>query len=188
MNSKKFTPIQLTYCNDSLKNYETELATKTKYINDLKELLSNYIFKIEDLNIFKEQPTAVLDNLITENYKADFPPYVSNNKIAEFVGINLHSFNAVFEALQTIQIEIDYNTLEAIKPDFGIYTTNEDQNRAFNLISMALESVMKLNSKLKVHVFPLDLIKSMNNTCRFNFAENRIEVSPSFIQSIKENK
>ena len=67
MNSKKFTPIQLTYCNDSLKNYETELATKTKYINDLKELLSNYIFKIEDLNIFKEQPTAVLDNLITEN-------------------------------------------------------------------------------------------------------------------------
>jgi hypothetical protein len=186
MNSKKFTPIQLTYCNDSLKNYETELATKTKYINDLKELLSNYIFKIEDLNIFKEQPTAVLDNLITENYKNDFPPYVSNLKIAEFVGINLHSFNAVFEALQSIQVEIDYNTLEAIKPDFGVYTTNESQNQAYRLISMALEGVMKLNSKLKVHVFPLDLIKSLNNTCRFNFATNKIEVSTQFILDIKE--
>lgn len=183
--SKNFEPIELAYNSEGLKFWQQDLKEKISYIDKLKAYLSRFIFEVNDYNEFQIDGFATLERLVKESYSKDFPSYITFEKLADFIDLNIIDYNQIMNNINSIDIDVDFNLYTATTPDFAIWTINQKQNDAFNLVQYALNSVAKIKTKLDVHIYPLDLVKSLNQAAKFDFQKNEVLVNPNFILGIK---
>jgi hypothetical protein len=183
--SKNFEPIELAYDSEGMKMWQQDLKEKISHIDKLKEYLSRFIFEVNDYNEFQIDGFSTLERLVKGSYGKDFPSYITFEKLADFIDLDIIDYNQIMNDINSIDIDIDFNLYTATTPDFAIWTISQKQNDAYNLVQYALNSVAKIKSKLDVHIYPLDLVKSLNQVARFDFEKNEVLVNPNFILGIK---
>jgi|DEB19_MinimDraft_2_1074335.scaffolds.fasta_scaffold33259_2 hypothetical protein len=185
MKNTKFEPIKLDYDSVAAAEWKQELDIKIEHLDKLKDYLSNFMFEVTDYNLFKSEPATTICNLITNSYGKDFPSYINLDALYTLVGFNQIEFNNLLHQVNSISIDLDWNTYEAPFPEFHTYTINQRQNDAYNLITYALNGIFASRDKLGVHVFPFDITKGMNGMVSFDMAKNLMRPNNNFILNIK---
>ena len=185
MKNANFKPLQLAFDNVAAAEWDAEKQLKIEQLDKLKKYLSKFIFEVSDYNEFKESPATTTYNLVKNSYGKDFPEYIEIDALYTLIGLNLIELNSLLHSVNSISVEIDWQTYEATPPEFYTYTVNQKQNDAFNLIQYAIDSVNKTGDKLGVHIYPFEITKGFNGMVKFDFITNKLQPNTNFILDLK---
>ena len=142
-------------------------------VNALKTIIIDFFNECElyintpDKNEFKENAFNKFKELFAEKYSSEFPSIVSIDKQLEMSNVQVNKLAFLSEKLKDFKdIEIDYNTYETPVIDFGIYTSDENQNK---LLIFAKSLIDKINeSEQFVSIQKGHIIQGFNNLLSYD--------------------
>lgn len=185
MKNKNFCPVELAFDNVAAAEWEAEKELKIENLLALKNHLSNFLFEVKDYNEFKANPSTILYDLVKNSYGHDFPAYIQPEALYSLVGLNLNEVYNLIHQVNSVSVQMDWNTHEATPPEFYTYTVNQKQNDAFHLIRYLINTMEQTGEKLTTHIYPMQVLKGLNGMVTFDFTTNKMIPNTNFILDLK---
>ena len=142
-----------------------------KHVNDI------------DLASFAQSPLNTLKSALYEKHGA--PSYLNTNKLVKELDINLTEFERMTSEYLSINVQFDAQTCKAIKPDFGIYATTDEQVKSYKIAKKVADAVNEAIEQGHT-IYGGDLSRATNGMLMIDFANlPKVEVNPHYILRFK---
>jgi len=129
-------------------------------------------FKGNFYNKFKEEFAAT--------YKGKFPEIVNLEKQLELASVNVNKLKFLSEKLSEYSdIQINLNTNEIEKVDFGLYTTNENENRLLVFLKSLVDTIHQAEQYTNVN--KVHIQSAFSNSIFFDHLEQKFKPNYYFI-------
>jgi len=167
-------PVKLGEDTHAKNEFKNDLRRVRRLLSDFFEIADKYV-KTENKNDFKPNLYKSFLDKIEAQYRQNFP-IISVEKICEFLEIELHALRKISADISTINIEIDYNTLEATERDFSLYATTPQQIEKCKEIE-PLVAVLNQYLKSGKRVYPFDIIRGTGHVLSYDGEEFKPSVN-----------
>jgi hypothetical protein len=158
-------PIKLGEDTYAKNQYKNDLRRITKHISDFFQIADKYV-KTDNKNDLKPNLYKSFLDKIEAQYRPNFP-IISVEKICEFLEIELHALRKISADVSALNIDIDYNTFEALEPDFSIYaTTKEEIEKCKELEPLC--AVLNQYLKSSKTIYPFDIIRGTGQVLSYD--------------------
>lgn len=142
-----------------------------KYVNDI------------DLVPFANSPLKWLKTALFQKHGA--PSYLNTDKLVKELDINLTEFERMTSEYLSIDVQFDAQTCKAIKPDFGIYATTDEQVKSYKIAKNIADAVNKAIDQEHT-IYGGDLSRATNGMLMIDFANlPKVEVNPHYVLRFK---
>lgn len=173
--SKKFNKLVIAKDTEAETKYNSNLRLKRRYINELHKYCSNYV-TIQDKSLLQDNFYETFIQLFLDKYENEFPP-ISVNKMLEAMEVNSQYINKTCIEIEAIKIDLDEKLEPSIKPDFNIYTENENQNKLLRTAQRLCKDVNSLKTEFNIRLTPQGLIQGTNQLLTYNWSERIMQVN-----------
>jgi len=112
--------------------------------------------------------------------ESEFSPLVIEAKKYEMIGFELHKLESLELRYNSINVQIDVETLEAINtPCFDIVLSTDESIKRYKAVKKVIESLEGLK-EFHLTIYPALAQQVLNNTARYSFTTNKLEVNLSW--------
>jgi len=169
---KDFNPIAITLDTDKQTKFRSDVRLKQRSINALYALVSKYV-NIEDKNTLQGNFYAQFIELFLAKYQSQFPP-ISVAKMLEAMEVNTAKLEELTIQIASIDIKLDKD-LNAVEPDFHIYTKSEDQNKLYKTLERISKDLSKLHTEHNIRLMPQGLQQGTSQALLYDWSNKTMK-------------
>lgn len=179
MEKQKFKPMLISIDVHKQRNYDTQKSTFLAILSDFWNEAEQFI-QVKNKNDFKGNFYNTFKHQFSETYKGKFPEIVTLEKQMELASVKTDKLKFLSEKLAEFSdIEIDLNTNEFKEIDFGLYTSNENENRLLIFLTSLVDKIHEAEQFTNVHKG--HILQAFNNCIFFDHSEQRFKANYYFI-------
>lgn len=179
MKDKPFKPMLISIDVHKQRNYDTQKTSFLAILGDFWNEAEQFI-QVKNKNEFKGNYYNTFKNQFAETYKGKFPDIVTLDKQMELASVKTDKLKFLSEKLAEFSdIEIDLNTNEFKEIDFGLYTSNENENRLLIFLTSLVDKIHEAEQFTNVHKG--HILQAFNNCIFFDHSEQRFKANYYFI-------
>jgi hypothetical protein len=179
MKEPKFKPMLIAIDKHKQRDYDSRKTAFITLLSDFFGEVDQFIqvknkneFKCNFYNKFKEQFAAT--------YKGKFPEIITLEKQLELASVNVNKLKFLSEKLSEYSdIQIDLNTNEIEKVDFGLYTSNENENKLFKFLTSLVDTIH--DAEQYTNVNKVHIQSAFSNSIFYDHLEQRFKPNYFFI-------
>jgi hypothetical protein len=179
----KFQPQLLGIDQVSKAKYESNLSALIKHLSDYFNEVEKHII-IENKSDYKQNLLKTFCDKWELQHRHKFPEMLSLEKCLELSEVNIDKLRFLSGRIGqlTTEIDIDFDTLEVNKIDFGIYTESLIQNEILYLLNDLIKNIESAK-KYKSPIYPSDLLRAFSGMLIFDHSTQMIKPNIQFIKS-----
>jgi hypothetical protein len=179
MKVKNFEPMLIAIDKHKEQEYDTQKSTFLAILNDFWQEAEQFI-QIPNKNEFKGNFFLRFKELFAATYKGKFPDIVTLDKQMELAAVNVNKLQFLSEKLNSYtNIQIDLNTNKFQEIDFGLYTTNENENKLLNFLTSLVDTIHQAEQYTNVNKGHIQA--AFSNCIFFDHKQQRFKPNYYFI-------
>ena len=141
MKIKDFKPLLIEIDKNKQSNYDTQKSTFLAVLSDFWNEAEQFI-TIKNKNEFKDNFYNQFKKQFSEIYSDKFPSIVPLDKQMELANVNTNKLKFLSDKLNDFKhIDIDLNMNKIKEIDFGLYTSNENENKLFTFLKSLADKI-----------------------------------------------
>ena len=164
--------------------YEREYSERYKAFTELKDFVQKHSKKEIDAQTLYNSPKGYFMQLMKDQHGSEFPSSLKLEKVLDLLEIPVHKLDALIEAFNSNDVELNVDSSEPIEKDWNIYAENKRQETAFKLLSHLCNTIDKL-SKEQLTIQYGAIISGVVGGVDYDFSSGKLHPRISFIQQIK---
>ena len=164
--------------------YEREYSERYKAFTELKDFVQSHSKEEINAQTLYNSPKGYFMQLMKEQHGSEFPSSLKLEKVLDLLEIPVHKLDALIEAFNGNDVELNVDSSEPIEKDWNIYAENKKQADMFKLLSHFCDVVNKL-SKTEMNLQYGNFIHGTSNAVSYNFNSQSLHPRYSYIQQIK---
>lgn len=178
----KFVPITIGFDEAGRQKFQSDLKVLIAYLSDFFNECSKYV-QIKDKNAYKGDLLNSFISDFSDKYKTQFSELLTIEKILELSNVNTHKLRFLEMKIKEFDLEIDYNTLKAIPPDFSIKTKSIQENLLYQY-SLNICKAIHENKPNDITLFYSDLVRGFVNVLSYDFELQKLVPNISYIKGM----
>ena len=161
------------------RNYDTQKSTFLAILSDFWNEADQFI-QITNKNEFKGNFYNTFKQQFSATYKGKFPEIVSLDKQMELASVNTNKLKFLSEKLaEYSDIQIDLNTNKIEEIDFGLYTSNENENKLLIFLKSLVDKIHEAEQFTNVNKGHIQ--NAFSNCIFFDHSEQRFKPNYYFV-------
>jgi microsomal dipeptidase-like Zn-dependent dipeptidase len=161
---KEFNRIAIAIDKDAKTRFRSQVRMKQRHINELYLLVTPFV-TVQDKSTLQGNFYNQFVELFLAKYQSEFPP-ISVTKMLEAMEVNTAKIDELTKQIEAIDISLDQE-LNAVEPDFNIYTESEDQNKLYKALEKVCNDLKQLHT-MGVRLTPQNLQQGTNRSMKPN--------------------
>lgn len=180
MKNKDFKPITIGYDERAKNQFDANLTALRSHLTDFFKECTKYV-EIKDKNAYKGD---LLNSFISDfsgKYSSQFSELLTIEKILELSDVDTHKLRFLESRIKEININIDYNTLESVTPDFSIKTNSLEENLLYEYANGISKAIYD-NKPNHLTFFNADLQRAFCGLLLYDFSNQKLVPNISWIK------
>lgn len=179
----KYKPLLLGIDEVQKAKHEAKLNAFRTHLSDFFKEIEKHI-QIENKSDYKQNPLEAFFEKWEAQHRNKFPEMLSLEKCLELAEVNTDKLRFLSVRINQVknEIELNWDTLEAAKIDFGIYTDNLTQNQILDLLNALVKNIEKAK-QYKNPIYPSDLLRAFGGMLIFDYKDQKLKPNIQFIKS-----
>jgi len=179
MKDKPFKPMLIAIDHHKQRNYDTQKSTFLTILSDFWNEAEQFI-QVKNKNEFKGNFYNTFKQQFAETYTGKFPEIVTLDKQMELASVKTDKLKFLSEKLaEYSDIEIDLNTNEIKEIDFGLYTSNENENKLLIFLTSLVDTIHQAEQYTNVHKGHIQ--QAFSNCIFFDHSEQKFKPNYYFV-------
>ena len=179
MKDKPFKPMLIAIDHHKQRNYDTQKSTFLAILSDFWNEAEQFI-QVKNKNEFKGNFYNTFKQQFSATYKGKFPEIVTLEKQMELASVNTNKLKFLSDKLAEFSdIEIDLNTNEIKEIDFGLYTSNENENKLLIFLTSLVDTIHQAEQYTNVHKGHIQ--QAFSNCIFFDHSEQKFKPNYYFV-------
>jgi translation initiation factor 2 alpha subunit (eIF-2alpha) len=166
-----FNRIAIAIDTDAQTRFKSQVRIKQRHINELYQLVTPFV-AVQDKSTLQGNFYNQFIELFLAKYQSKFPP-ISVHKMLEAMEVNTARIDEITKEIEAIDISLDQE-LNAVEPDFNIYTETEDQNKLYKALEKVCNDLNQLHT-MGVRLTPQNLQQGTNRALLYDWSEKTMK-------------
>lgn len=179
MKDTKFKPMLIAINHQKQRDYDSRKTSFLAILSDFFHEAEQFI-QIKNKNEFKGNFYNTFKQQFLDTYKGKFPEIVTLDKQMELASVNTNKLKFLSEKLaEYSDIEIDLNTNKFKEIDFGLYTSNENENKLLIFLTSLVDTIHQAEQYTNVNKGHIQ--QAFSNCIFFDHSEQRFKPNYYFV-------
>ncbi len=164
---KDFNRIAITIDKEAQTRFRSNLRLKQRLIRDLYKYVNTFIKVEKESELQGNFYNEFIERFLAK-YQSEFPP-ISVQKMLEAMEVKIELMEKSCNEINDIDILLD-DDLNAVEPDFNIYTESEDQNKLYRILERISKDLGTLHSEHNIRLVPQGLQQGTSQALMYDWS------------------